>query len=193
MIKNSAELLNNDKQTDPKKTQNRVDAILRSVNRMNHQIDDIMGYVRTRPLKISQNSLKDIISSAIKTTQIPSQILVELPENDVEFESDSRQLEVLFSNLLINSVQAIGESNGMIKFTIENGKKDFVKIVLQDSGPGIPNEVLPKIFEPLFTTKSQGTGLGLVSCKNVVDQHGGTIHVFNNPTRFEISLPINQK
>ena len=81
----------------------------------------------------------------------------------------------------------------MIKLTLENDKKDFVKIILQDSGPGIPDEVLPKIFEPLFTTRAQGTGLGLVSCKNIVDQHGGTIQVFNNPTKFEISLPINQK
>lgn len=193
VIKNSAELLNNDKLVDPKKTQSRIDAILRSANRINHQIDDIMGYVRTRPLKTTKKSLKEIISSAIKTTEMPNQIHVQLPDNDVEIESDSRQLEVLFSNLLSNSVQAIGESNGEIKFTIENGKNDFVKIILQDSGPGIPDEVLPKIFEPLFTTKTQGTGLGLVSCKNIIEQHGGTIQVFNNPTRFEIGLPINQK
>lgn len=193
VIKNSAELLDNDKSADVEKTKKRVEAILRSANRMNHQIDDIMDYVRTRPLKTSKNSLKNIISSAINTTEIPEHIVVELPDNDVEIECDSRQLEVLFSNLLTNSVQAIDESKGQVKFTIVKDSENFVKIVLQDSGPGIPDEVMPKIFEPLFTTKSQGTGLGLVSCKNIVEQHSGTIQVFNNPTRFEIILPITQK
>ena len=62
-----------------------------------------------------------------------------------------------------------------------------------DSGTGIPEDVLPKIFELLFSTRQQGTGLGLVTCKNIVEQHGGSISVKNNPTTFTIILPKNPK
>ena len=58
-----------------------------------------------------------------------------------------------------------------------------------DSGHGIPEDVLPKIFEPLFTTKQVGTGLGLASCKSIIEKHGGSISVRNNPTTFSIILP----
>ena len=64
-----------------------------------------------------------------------------------------------------------------------------VTISVMDSGPGIPEDALLKIFEPLFTTKQQGTGLGLSSCNTIIENHGGTITVSNNPTTFAISLP----
>jgi signal transduction histidine kinase len=62
-----------------------------------------------------------------------------------------------------------------------------------DSGRGISDENLPKVFEPLFTTKQKGTGLGLASCKNIVEQHEGEISVTNNPTTFIIVLPKIQQ
>jgi len=58
---------------------------------------------------------------------------------------------------------------------------------------GISEESIGKIFEPLFTTKQKGTGLGLASCKNLVEQHHGIISVKNNPTTFSIQLPIEQQ
>jgi len=61
---------------------------------------------------------------------------------------------------------------------------------VMDSGPGIPKENLEKIFEPMFTTKKTGTGLGLVICKSIIEQHGGSISVTNKPTTFTIKMPI---
>ena len=73
--------------------------------------------------------------------------------------------------------------------------KEGENIVLEflDEGPGIPKNLHESIFEPLYTTKPTGTGLGLVSCKNIVKQHGGSISVSNNPTNFTIKIPSNQK
>ncbi len=193
VIKNSAELIKNDKSAEPEKTLNRIDLILKSVKRMNQQVDDIMNYIRNRPLKISKKPIKEIISSALQTTEIPHTISIKLPTNDIELECDPGKLENLFSNLFVNSIQAIGENKGEIAIILKHTDNDFVEITIQDSGPGIPDELLGNIFEPLFTTKSMGTGLGLVSCKNIVEQHKGTIEVFNNPTRFVIKLPIHQK
>ena len=77
---------------------------------------------------------------------------------------------------------------GTIEIKIKSDS-DNVVIDFIDSGIGIPNEFLDKIFEPLFTTKQKGTGLGLASCKNIIEQHYGKISVHNNPTTFTIRLP----
>ncbi|NIP61642.1 MAG: GHKL domain-containing protein, partial [Nitrosopumilaceae archaeon] len=65
----------------------------------------------------------------------------------------------------------------------------YLIIKIEDSGPGISSENINKIFDPLFTTKQTGTGLGLVSCKTIVESYGGNISVNNNPTTFTIKLP----
>ena len=95
-------------------------------------------------------------------------------------------MEVVFSNLITNAVQAI-ENNGELNLRI-NEEPNEVIVEIEDSGPGIPQENISKIFDPLFTTKPTGTGLGLVSCKNIVEQHGGTISVRNNPTVFSCEI-----
>lgn len=100
-------------------------------------------------------------------------------------------MEVVFSNLITNAVQAI-ENNGELNLRINEEPKEVI-VEIEDSGSGIPQENISKIFEPLFTTKPTGTGLGLVSCKNIVEQHGGTISICNNPTVFTVKLPKNSR
>ena len=75
-----------------------------------------------------------------------------------------------------------------IKIRIKKTKEKH-EIEIEDSGSGISPENLNQIFEPLFTTKQVGTGLGLSSCKNIIEQLDGTLSVQNNPTRFTIVLP----
>ncbi len=87
----------------------------------------------------------------------------------------------------LNSIQAMHEG-GTIEISISE-KDNMAVLEFTDSGEGIPYENLGKVFEPLFTTKQKGTGLGLASCKNIVEQHMGKISVKNNPTTFIIELP----
>ena len=110
-----------------------------------------------------------------------------MPENDIEFLFDKDKIDVVFDNLITNAKQAM-KNGGKITLKLSESN-DQVKILVEDSGPGIPNDVLPKIFEPLITTKQSGTGLGLASVKSIIEQHGGTISVKNNPTTFTIVLP----
>ena len=82
------------------------------------------------------------------------------------------------------------ENSGALNVRILENPSDVI-ITFEDSGPGISQEDINKIFDPLYTTKQLGTGLGLSICKNIVEQHGGTITVKNNPTTFLVKLPKN--
>jgi signal transduction histidine kinase len=115
-------------------------------------------------------------------------IAVNLPEKDFSINCDPRKMEGVMSNLLNNSVQAV-DGQGEIDVTMSSNSK-FLTIQVKDSGPGIPDLDLEKIFEPMYTTKTTGTGLGLVICKSIVEQHGGSISVSNKPTTFTITLPF---
>jgi signal transduction histidine kinase len=105
---------------------------------------------------------------------------------------DKIKLESLMYNLIINSVQKL---NGNGTITIKADEDDILKkskITISDDGDPIPEEFLFKIFEPLITTKQHGTGLGLASCKKIIDQHDGLISVSNNPVTFTIILPAKE-
>lgn len=168
-----------------------VAMIERAISRMSHQIEDVLDFVRPIPIQAMKNSLLKTIKLSIEKSKIPSGISLNLPTNDVEFEFDKDKIDVVFDNILTNSVQAIRD-NGAINIRVNENPKT-IRIEIEDSGPGIPDDVLPKIFEPLVTTKQTGTGLGLASCKSIVSQHNGTITVKNNPTTFIIELPRTQK
>ena len=84
-------------------------------------------------------------------------------------------------------MQAINDS-GEITIRVNDLENDVV-VEVEDSGSGVPDDIISKIFEPLFTTKIKGTGLGLASCKSIIEQHGGSITVKNKPSTFIIKLP----
>ena len=106
---------------------------------------------------------------------------------------DENQIEQVFINLLLNAVQAI-EEKGVITVTSrmdQNRKKALIEIT--DTGSGIPSENMEKIFEPFFSTKPKGTGLGLAVSYAIVKNHQGDITAFSKPaenTRFVLEFPI---
>jgi len=155
--------------------------------RITHQIDNVLDFVKGRPLKISKHSLQDILKSVI--LDLTESKKVQITNEDVEINCDFELMKVVLINLVVNAMQATG-NEGKIKITSEK-TDDKIIIQVEDNGPGIPQDKLVKIFEPLYTTKQEGTGLGLASCKSIIEQHGGKISVNNNPTRFIIKLPKN--
>ena len=159
----------------------------RAISRMAHQLEEVMDFVREKPITLVDTNLFDLLDNMIHNMNIPEHVKITYPENDLTINCDPNQMQTVFSNLILNGIQAINEE-GQIDITASNSN-DALTIVFTDSGPGIPEENIDKIFEPLFTTKQKGTGLGLASCKTIIESHGGSIRVDNDPTSFKIVLP----
>lgn len=161
----------------------------RAMNRMSHQVDDVLDFVRASDLKLQRYSILDLIISAKDNITIPNDVKIIVEEIDAKLNCDYRKIEAVFSNLMLNAVQAIG-NKGEVNVRIMENSADIV-VIVEDTGPGVPKELMNQIFDPLFTTKQLGTGLGLSICKNIVEQHGGNISLKNDPTTFMIRLPKN--
>lgn len=167
--------------------QKHFDKVDRSIDRIVHQVNDVLDFVRERPTILMKTKISEIILESLDSLVIPSTIKLILPENNVDITCDKNQLVTLLNNLILNAIQAIGGA-GVIEVTVEENN-DGIVIQVKDSGKGISKEDLDKIFDPLFTTKQTGTGLGLVSVKSIVDAHKGTISITSPPTIFRITLP----
>jgi len=188
VIKNSMEILNlrlNDNMDE--RVNHQLAMVGRAVSRMSHQIEDVLDFVNIAELKVQSSSIITILESAVLSTDIPKSITINLPKNSATALCDPYRLEVVFSNLLKNASQAVKDS-GEITIRIID-KNDDVFVEIEDSGPGILETNMEQIFEPLFTTKQTGTGLGLASCKSIIEKHGGTLSVRNKPTVFTVQIP----
>ncbi|WP_297471977.1 PAS domain-containing sensor histidine kinase [Nitrosopumilus sp.] len=159
-----------------------------SIFDMHRIIDDVLDFARTSEINKKKVPFLSILRLSMNHVRSSYGIIIKLPENDVTLNCDRRKIEGVMSNLINNAVHALdGQGEIDISLSLDS---EFVTIKVKDSGPGIPDENMEKIFEPMFTTKNTGTGLGLVICKSIVEQHGGNISVSNNPTTFTIKLPL---
>jgi signal transduction histidine kinase len=190
IIKNTIELLNLKNPNLDKKTKESYDRIERAANKMSQQIHDVLDYVRTSNLVMEKTSILTLLKDTISGLSIPTNAKIILPDQNVDIYGDAKQLEIVFSNLILNAVQARDDGSRVMIQASEID--DYTIIDVIDNGRGIEKEHLPRIFEPLFTTKPGGTGLGLASCKSIIENHGGTIEcssIVNKGTVFTIRLP----
>ncbi|WP_100181853.1 sensor histidine kinase [Candidatus Nitrosotenuis aquarius] len=190
IIKNTIELLNLKNPNLDKKTKESYDRIERAANKMSQQIHDVLDYVRTSNLVMEKTSILTLLKDTISGLSIPTNAKIILPDQNVDIYGDVKQLEIVFSNLILNAVQARDDGGRVMIQASEID--DYTIIDVIDNGRGIEKEHLPRIFEPLFTTKPGGTGLGLASCKSIIENHGGTIEcssIVNKGTVFTIRLP----
>jgi len=149
----------------------------------NHNDDNSPENIKKRWFALSE------LMGMIIPKNCPPNIKISLPKNDFQIFGNFYKLVVVFSNLIENSIEVM-KNNGVINIFAREGA-NFVMIDIKDSGPGFPPESLKKVFSTLFTTKSGGNGLGLKVTKTIIESHGGTISVRNNPTTFSIKLPKN--
>lgn len=188
-IKNTIEIMESKPKLKIEEKLQYYGRLRRAMNRMSHQVDDVLDFVRTSELKLQPYSVLDIINIVKDSITIPNNVRIIVEQENVRINCDYRKIEAVFTNLLLNAIQAV-ENKGDVRIRIIDNVQD-VLIAFEDSGPGIDPENFGKIYEPLFTTKQIGTGLGLSICKSIIEQHGGSITVKNNPTTFLVRLPKN--
>lgn len=188
-IKMSVELLKREKELDLKKNiHEKLQTISKNVDRISHQVDDVLDFIRAGKLHKEKISIKSCINESIESVKIPKNIKLGINGQDAILLGDPYQIQVVFRNLMVNAIQAIGNEKGNIIITLEN-KPDSINITFEDSANILQDSQISMIFEPLTTTKQTGTGLGLVSCKQIIENHGGKISAQAHPTRFNITLP----
>jgi signal transduction histidine kinase len=145
---------------------------------INHLIDDLLFTIK------SQHRFKKVGFVVRMSPEIP------------DIEIDVGQIQQVFLNLLYNAADALEGSSGKTEIILTTRKEnDFVVAAVRDSGLGIPAENIEKVFEPHFSTKPHGHGLGLSNCKRIIENHGGTITVQSRTgeyTEFKITLPIKR-
>ena len=148
--------------------------------------------IKAEPLPLPEilKELAELEESAAKRSQV--QIRVVAAPNLPPLKADPNHLTQVLLNLMLNGLQAMPEG-GTLTLEAKTSNRNFI-IAVTDTGPGIAAEHQRRIFEPYFTTKPKGTGLGLAISRRIIEAHGGTIRVSNQPSggcRFEISLPLN--
>jgi signal transduction histidine kinase len=175
-----------------------VKDVRQEIARINRIVTDLLQTARPHPPKVRKSDLNTTIEHAVmlgrqqalsKAVEITLRKDPSLPE----VEHDSDQIHQVLLNLLINGIQAI-EHKGRISVTVELQGKNAV-IEVADNGRGIPAELLPNIFRPFFTTKGDGTGLGLSLARRIVEDHQGRIDVTSavgKGTTFAVVLPLER-
>ena len=173
-----------------------IEVIIRNTNRINFLITELLNCARPPKLNIQPHDIREILESTLDS--IKAKIASQRIEVSKRFNSktplinvDKEQIERVFSNVMLNAVESMLHGGKMTVTTeIEGG---FLVVKIRDTGEGIPEEDIIRIFDPFFSTKPSGVGLGLATTYGIVVSHGGTIGVESEPnggTLFVISLPI---
>ncbi|MBI3930866.1 MAG: HAMP domain-containing protein [Chloroflexi bacterium] len=163
------------------------------INSANKIINDLLGYSRVGKPAVSPTKIEEVVKDALSHIPIAENIeLVKRLEADLpEVNIDSDQIRQVMVNIIMNAVQAMPEGG---KLTIVTRQRDeFLEVAIADTGYGIPQEAMGKIFDPLFTTKAKGVGLGLAVSKSIIDRHQGYIAVeseVGKGSTFTIKLPL---
>ena len=173
-----------------------VSQLKAEVARINQQISDFLNYSRparanlhpVEPRRMVEDSLRLVEAQAAESD---IKIAVVEHEDVPKIMGDPEYLRSVFNNLFINAMQAMGASGGNlnVKISPDDG---FVRFEVSDTGRGIAQEDLPKVFEPYFSTNETGTGLGLAIVQKIVDVHQGSIDVDSKPgegAKFTVKLP----
>jgi len=173
--------------------------IERSIARCDGIVTDLLDYARSRQLQSTEQVMDQWLGEVLDEQKLPSHVRLsrDLAAPGVIAAFDPERLRRVMVNLVDNAVQSFpdGAPNArelqISVATRQNG--DSIEITVSDTGPGIAPDILPRIFEPLYSTKTFGTGLGLPTVKQIVEQHGGEVELSSElgvGTRALVRLPL---
>jgi signal transduction histidine kinase len=170
----------------------------------------VLDFVRPIRLQVERTSIAQVLHDAVtlaerKVNRGGVAVTMNIQEQLPLIQADHHQLCQLFSNLLINAMEALG-GKGTIAITAAQGveyqeaggaagRQAAATLVVEiaDDGPGVPGDIVERVFNPFFTTKPQGSGLGLAIVRKIVDAHNGHIDLVTGEhgTSFSVTLPLN--
>ena len=196
VIKNAIYYLNmlkiGDDNSDIKENMDIISSEIESSDKI---ISDLLEFSRIKKTIIESADINSIIKETIDRLTVPKNIglIAQLGENLPLVDVDSQQMQQVFYNLATNAMQAM-EKGGNLTIS-SSSSNEYITVSFKDTGCGIPEKNLKKIFEPLFSTKIKGTGLGLSVVASIVEGHGGKINIesqLDKGTIFVIELPIKE-
>lgn len=175
---------------------NLVAIMQRNCIRINHIITELLNLTKPLELSFQEHPLQEIIDESISLTsdRISLQKVMvhkSYPEQPLIISANKSKLVIAFTNILINAIEAVEADNGELSVSISAGPNNYI-VSIKDNGKGIPSEYLQKLFEPFFTLKKNGIGLGLSASYSIIQSHKGDIKVdssVSKGTEFIITLP----
>lgn len=173
-----------------------LEIIQRNAKRIDNLIGELLDsyrpYEKTFRVTNLRNVLEDTLQLALDRVRLKGiKISAKYPSEPCIIQADEEKLKIAFLNIVVNATEAIPNGNGEVDIVLSEKPEHYI-VEIADNGTGIPPEILAKLFEPYFTSKRNGMGLGLASTLNIVQAHGGTIDVeseVNNGSKFIVSVP----
>lgn len=176
-----------------------LERVVENARRGKSIISDLLDFTRERAFNRKSSDLRELAEESLGTlrpalAEARIEVSLEAEEGLPALDCDPGQIRQVFVNLVQNAMQAIG-SDGSIDIGLSRAPEaEGVLVSVRDTGPGVAEENLSTVFEPFFSTKDDGSGLGLSICYGIVERHGGRIWVENNPggpgCTFFVSLPL---
>ena len=179
-IQNAAYLI----ETNPSLTKQALQIIRSAVNQAIEMLEDPLNIIQLQEIHFSA-----FIGEILKNTVVPENIETAITSKHEQFSLDSVKMRRVINNLVKNAIEAMHDGG---KIIISSKKLKYKKVIeIIDNGPGIPLEIMKILLTKQVTTKTDGHGIGLISCKKIVEAHNGIMSVKSKPgkTIFRISLP----
>ena len=204
-IKNAAYFLNMALKEPEKDVKEALKILERGVATSEGIINSLLSFARHKPPTMQKVDVNDLVKEVLSHINVPESVEVvsQLDEALPTILADPNQLSLVFKNIILSGIQAMTSSSsvetpegGRLVVKSEIPSQGWVSISFADTGPGIPQEKLGRLFEPLFTTRAKGIGLGLALAKILVEGHGGSIEVesrVGKGTVFTVKLPVSGK
>jgi len=192
VLRNSIYFLTLKLKDEDEKVKKHLFIMNKELSRSDKIISDLLEFSRKKKPTLAPIDLNGVVEEALMRLSIPEDIEFIKNLGDVpRIIADAEQLQAILLNLISNGIQAMPEGGTL---TVKTGqRKDSCEITVSDTGVGIREEDIEKIFEPLYTTRPKGIGLGLSITKSLVENHGGTVTVeseVNKGSAFTVLLPL---
>ena len=177
------------------KSREMLEIIERDVEYSNKIVNDLLDYSREIHLELKETTPKSIVKGALQLVRIPRNVkLVDATKTEPKITADVGKMNRVFVNLIKNAIDAMPKGGTLRIESIE--KSGELCMIFADTGAGMTDKVLKRLWSPLFTTKAKGMGFGLSICKRIIEAHDGSISVASTcgkGTTFTITVPIKPK